>query len=105
MDIDPCEQALKKYVARIPSSRANALYSDEEVELILTQLPTWENIVRLSRVLGRTKAAIAVVFEMAYSSKWLKAQIEKNEGCAGGNVHMRIAAAKKKLGIIIGHRP
>lgn len=111
---DPCEEAVQKHVRlilrRAPTpARANAPWSDEEVELLLTQVPTWENITRLARVLGRTKAAVAVIYELAYSGKWLKDQIRVHGDVITypdrSNVFMKIATAKKKLGIIVGHRP
>jgi hypothetical protein len=97
----------RKFKLRIvPPKRANEPYSDSEVELILSKVPTRRNVVLLARSLERTRAAITTIFQMAYSGKWLKQTIEDNAGCPGrNNVHLRIAEAKARMEIVVGHQP
>lgn len=109
IETDPCEMTLAALATKafkpLPS-RDKAPWSDEETELVLLQVPTWENAARLARLLGRTEAAILTIYAMTYSGNWLKKALAGNEGHPGrNNVHLRIAAAKKKLGITVGHRP
>ncbi len=90
----------------VPPERANEPYTDSEVELILSKVPTAQNVALLARVLKRTRAAISTIYALAYSGNWLKQTLEANNGTVGrSNVHMRIASVKNRLGIIIGHQP
>lgn len=100
----PDERPIK--IKLIPPERANAPYSDAEVELILRLTPTRDNVALLARTLKRTRAAISMIYAIAYSGTWLKQTLEANNGCTGrSNVHLRIAEVKDRLGIIIGHQP
>ena len=79
-------------------------YTKEEIELILSLTPTYGNVKNLAKSLGRSTGAIYVIYNHAYSGKWLKKSL-KALGPHQNNVDTKIAAAKKKLGIFIGHEP
>ena len=90
----------------VPPKRANEPYSESEVELILSSLPTYQNARVLGESLQRSAAAIMTVFKLAYSGKWLKQTLEaKADAVDPQNVHTRIGRVKKKLGIVVGHLP
>lgn len=90
----------------VPPTRANDVYSDAEVELILSMVPTHQTASILAQTLQRSRGAIMMIYQLAYSGSWLKQNIEGNVGCPDrDNVHMKIGRAKKKLGIFVGHRP
>lgn len=84
--------------------RAFDRYTKQEVELILSLTPTHGNVKTLAKALGRTQDAIYLIYYRAYSDKWLKEELE-SLGPDHNNVVTKIAAAKKKLGIVIGHEP
>jgi hypothetical protein len=79
-------------------------YKQEEVNLILTLAPTHANVKNLAKSLGRTTDAIYTVYHLAYSGRWLKDTLS-GMGDAQNNVVTKIARAKKKHGIFIGHAP
>jgi len=79
-------------------------YTKEEIELILSLTPTYSNVNNLAKSLGRTEDAIYTIYSLAYSGKWLK-QMLSGLGPHQNNVATKVAAAKKKLGIFIGHEP
>jgi len=84
--------------------RAFERYSQQEVDLILSLVPTHTNVKNLAKSLGRTQDAIYMVYNYAYSGKWLKrdlAEMDEHQN----NVLTKIAKAKKKNGIFIGHEP
>lgn len=84
--------------------RAFERYYQEEVNLILSMIPTHNNVRNLAKSLGRTKDAIYVVYNYAYSGKWLKrdlAMMDEHQN----NVLTKIAKAKNKYGLFIGHEP
>jgi hypothetical protein len=85
--------------------RAFERYSQKEVNLILSLVPTHTNVKNLAEALGRSEDAIYMVYSYAYSGKWLKRDlaIAKEEG--RDNILTKIAKAKTKLGIFIGHEP
>jgi hypothetical protein len=78
-------------------------YSQEEITLILTLPPTNQSIRILAKSLGRSEEAIKAIYKLAYSGKWLKNSVARIGG--RHNVFDKIGAAKKELGIVIGHRP
>ncbi len=85
-------------------ARAFERYSQQEVDLILSLVPTHTNVKNLAKSLGRTQDAIYVVYNYAYSGRWLKrdlADMDEHQN----NVLTKIAKAKKKSGIFIGHEP
>ena len=85
-------------------ARAFERYSQQEVDLILSLVPTHTNVKNLAKSLGRTQDAIYVVYNYAYSGRWLKrdlAEMDEHQN----NVLTKIAKAKKKSGIFIGHEP
>ncbi len=85
-------------------ARAFERYSQQEVDLILSLVPTHANVKNLARPLGRTAEAVYVVYNYAYSGRWLKrdlADMDEHQN----NVLTKIAKAKKKYGIFIGHEP
>ena len=93
---------MRKRSEKLP--RAFARYSQQEVDLILSLVPTYANVKNLAKSLGRSEDAIYVVYHYAYSGKWLKrdlAEMEKHQD----NIITKIAKAKKKHGIFIGHEP
>lgn len=77
-------------------------YKQEEVNLILTLVPTHDNVKNLAKSLGRSTDAIYTVYHLAYSGKWLKDTLS-GMGASQNNVVTKIARAKKKLGIFVGH--
>lgn len=79
-------------------------YKQREIDLILSLTPTYANVRNLSVSLGRSPEAITTVYSMAYSGKWLKGMLGQMEE-SQDNVVTKIAHAKKKLGIFIGHEP
>jgi len=84
--------------------RAFERYSQQEVNLILSLVPTYNNVKNLAKSLGRSEDAIYVVYNYAYSGKWLKrdlAELDENQN----NVLRKIANAKKRIGIFIGYEP
>ena len=85
-------------------SKAFEQYKQREVNLILSLTPTYANVGNLAVALGRSEDAITVVYTMAYSGKWLKSMLGQM-GESQDNVVTKIARAKKKLGIFIGHEP
>jgi hypothetical protein len=79
-------------------------YKQREIDLILSLTPTYLNVRNLSVSLGRSQEAITTIFSMAYSGKWLKGLLgATNENT--DNVVTKIAHAKKRLGIFVGHEP
>lgn len=85
-------------------ARAFERYSQQEVNLILSLVPTYTNVKNLAKSLGRSEDAIYVVYHYAYSGKWLKrdlAEMEEHQN----NIITKIATAKKRHGIFIGHEP
>ena len=77
-------------------------YKQEEINLILTLPPTHGNVKNLAKSLGRSIDAIYTVFHLAYSGRWLKDTLS-GMGDDQNNVATKIARAKKKHGIFIGH--
>ena len=47
-------------------------YSQQEVDLIPSLVPTYTNVKNLTKSLGRTQDAIYVVYNYTYSGRWLK---------------------------------
>ncbi len=79
-------------------------YKQKEIELILSLVPNKTNTANLANSLGRSFNAIATIYHLAYSGKWLKnalAEIKDTQD----NVTTKVAKAKTKLGIFIGHEP
>lgn len=85
-------------------ARAFERYSQQEVDLILSLVPTHTNVKNLAKSLGRTPDAIYVVYNYAYSGRWLKRDLADMAEYQN-NVLTKIAKAKKKSGIFIGHEP
>jgi len=79
-------------------------YKQREIDLILSLTPTHLNVRNLSVSLGRSEEAIGTVFSLAYSGKWLKGMLGQM-GESQNNVVTKIARAKKRLGIFVGHEP
>jgi len=90
---------MKKKVDGIP--KAFEQYEQQEVDLILSMLPTHTNVKNLAISLGRSNEAIYTVFRRAYSGKWLRDSLKYNG--SGDNIITKISEAKKNLGIFIGH--
>jgi len=93
---------MRKKSTSVP--RAFERYSQQEVNLILSLVPTYNNVKNLAKSLGRSEDAIYVVYHYAYSGKWLKrdlAELDENQN----NVLIKIANAKKRMGIFIGYEP
>lgn len=84
--------------------RAFDPYRREEIELVLSLVPTRANVRNLAKSLGRSDDAIYTLYQLAYSGKWLKSQLARF-GTHQDNVMTKIAAAKKKLGMFVGHIP
>jgi hypothetical protein len=79
-------------------------YTQEDVDLILSLVPTYENKKNLAKSLGRTEKAINLVFKLAYSGRWLKRDLAEL-GEHQNNVLTKIAVAKKKTRIFVGYKP
>jgi hypothetical protein len=79
-------------------------YKKQEIELVLSIVPTHRNVKNLAKSLGRTENAIYVIYNLAYSGKWLKEWLS-DLGPHQDNVGSKVAASKKKLGIFVGHQP
>ena len=77
-------------------------YKQEEVNLILSSAPTHTNVKNLAKSLGRTTDAIYTIYNLAYSGRWLRDTL-KDMDDSQNNVVTKIARAKKRQGIFIGH--
>jgi hypothetical protein len=77
-------------------------YKQEEVNLILTLIPTHGNVKNLAKSLERSTDAIYTIYHLAYSGRWLKDTLNATAN-SQDNVATKIARAKKKLGIFVGH--
>ena len=81
---------------------AFAPYKQQEINLILSLVPTHGNVRNLAKSLGRSNDAIYVIYHRAYSGRWLKDVLNRTEDTQD-NVVTKVARAKKKLGIFVGH--
>lgn len=81
----------------------NKPYSQKDIDLILSLVPNKTNLSNLAAALGRGTGAIGMIYEIAYSGKLLKQNLDDND--PGDDVFDKIARAKKKLGIFIGFEP
>lgn len=79
-------------------------YSQNEIDLILSLVPNKTNTTNLAKSLGRSFDAIAMIYICAYSGKLLKNALA-NMKDTQDNVFTKVAKAKKRLGIYIGHEP
>ena len=79
-------------------------YSQQEVDLILSLVPTHANVKNLAKSLGRTQDAIYVLYNYAYSGRWLKRDLAAMDEHQNNGL-TKIAKAKKKYGVFIGHEP
>jgi hypothetical protein len=79
-------------------------YKQEEINLILTLAPTHGNVKNLAKSLGRTADAIYTIYHLAYSGRWLKDLLNDMKD-SQDNVVTKVARAKKRLGIFVGHAP
>ena len=77
-------------------------YKQEEINLILTMVHTYANVKNLAKSLGRNQGAIYTIYNMAYSGKWLKSML-RDMSESQDNVVTKVARAKKKYGIFVGH--
>ena len=69
-------------------------YDDGELDVILSFVPTKENILRLAVLLKRSDQAITIVYKIAY---------EGGPFANDADVQRRkISAAKRRLGIVVG---
>lgn len=71
-------------------------YTQDQVQVILSHVPTRKNLRLLARVFGRSPDAIGMIFEMAYSTKLLK-----RAHLAG--IGAKIVRAKSGLGMFLGY--
>ncbi len=85
-------------------ARAFERYPQQEVNLILSLVPTHANVKNLAKSLGRTENAIYMVYKYAYSGNWLKRDLSEMDEHQN-NLLTKIAKAKKKYGVFIGHAP
>jgi len=79
-------------------------YTQKEIDLILSLVPNKTNTTNLAKSLGRSFDAIAMVYHWAYSGKMLKNALA-NMKDTQDNVVTKVAKAKRRLGIYIGHEP
>lgn len=73
----------------------NREYSEEEMDLILSLAPTSENIRRLSKVLGRSEAAVTLVYRSAFGYGGFP---------EGEAFNRKVLKAKERLGIELGRK-
>lgn len=93
---------MKKKSPSLP--KAFEPYKQKEIDLILSLVPNKTNTSNLAKSLGRSFDAIAMVYHWAYSGNMLKnALLNMKE--TQDNVVTKVAKAKKKFGIYIGHEP
>jgi len=69
--------------------------------LILSLAPNSKNTATLAKALGRSGNAIGMIYQIAYSTKLLRQNIDG----IGNDVFDKIAQSKKKAGIFIGYEP
>ena len=79
-------------------------YKQKEIDLILSLVPNKINTTNLAKSLGRSFDAIALVYIWAYSGRMLKNALADMKDTQD-NVVTKVAKAKKRLGIYIGHEP
>lgn len=91
---------MKTKSAGIP--KAFEPYTKEEIQLILSLIPTYQNVRSLAKSLGRSDEAIQFIYKLAYSGRWLKKWLEAL-GPHQDDVATKIALAKKKFGIFVGY--
>jgi hypothetical protein len=72
-----------------------SVYREGELEMILSLAPTATNLKLLAKVLGRSEAALQLVYRAAYGNGAFP------EGAA---FNRKVVAAKKSLGITFGRR-
>ncbi len=77
-------------------------YKQEEINLILSLPPTHTNVKNLAKSLGRSDEAIYTIYHLTYSGNFLKKMLQGMTD-SQNNVVTKIANAKKKYGIFIGH--
>lgn len=81
-------------VASQEYARKGMKYSDGELEVILSLVPTEQNIAHLSALLQRSPESIEIVYRIAYQ--------HGDFGKSAKIQEQKILAAKQKLGIVIG---
>ena len=69
-------------------------YDDGELDVILSLVPTRENIARLAVLLKRSEQAIKIVYKIAYEGGAFakSADVQRK----------KIVAAKRRVGIVVG---
>jgi hypothetical protein len=70
-------------------------YTEAEMDLILSLSPTAENIDRLTKVLGRRKTALDIIYIAAFGGSKFP---------LGKAINRKVLAAKKRLGIVVGRK-
>jgi len=83
--------------------RSNKPYTQAEIDLVLSVIPSQTNLTNLASALGRTRDAIGMVYEIAYNVKLLRDNLD--DANPRNDVFQKIANAKTKLGIFIGYGP
>lgn len=78
------------------AGRTNEPYKDGELEVILSLVPTVDNIKRLSSLLGRSEEAIEIVYRIAFEHGPFGRQATVQE--------RKVMAAKKRVGIKLGRK-
>jgi len=78
-------------------------YSQEEIDLILSVIPSKTNITNLASALRRGIDAIGMIYEIAYNVKLLRENLDDDK--PKNDVFQKIANSKTKLGIFIGYDP
>ncbi|MFC1914884.1 hypothetical protein ACFLWK_01360 [Chloroflexota bacterium] len=79
-------------------------YTQKEIDLILSLVPNKTNTNNLAKSLGRSFDAIGMIYHYAYSGRMLKNALAHMKDTQD-NVVTKVAKAKRKLGIYIGHEP
>ena len=76
-------------------------YRQEEINLILSLIPTHTNIKYLAKSLGRSEEAIETIYLKAYRDIWLRESILDARSMEAAVI--LIANAKKELGLVVGY--
>jgi len=77
-------------------ARKSRPFRDGELDVILSMVPTKDNIARLAMLLERSEDAIVVIYRKAYAH----GDFTKSSKV----MQKKILAAKKRLGIVLGRQ-
>ena len=84
-----------------PTCNQGKAWTDKDIEIVLSSLPTLANCRKYGRLLGRTVKAVMRVYQVAYASP---ADLKRKGKWANMFVR-RISAVSHKMGIIKAWNP